>query len=98
MTASESGTASQPPEPQPEVATSNNDHDVNESQTITASDSANNNDGGDDDKNDAMPAGIRACEDMRYKKYFKMVQFGVPAAAVKLKMEAEGLDGSLLEY
>lgn len=35
---------------------------------------------------------------MRYKKYFKMVQFGVLPAAVKQKMHAEGLDGSLLEY
>lgn len=41
--------------------------------------------------------GVKACEDIRYKKYFKMTQFGVPAPAVKLKMEAEGIDSSLLE-
>lgn len=32
-----------------------------------------------------------------YKKYFKMMHFGVPKPAVKLKMQQEGLDPSLLE-
>lgn len=41
--------------------------------------------------------GVRVCDDIRYDKYFKMKQFGVPAEAVKLKMSAEGLDPSLLE-
>lgn len=41
--------------------------------------------------------GVKACEDLRYKKYFKMVQFGVPAPAVKLKMEADGFNSSILE-
>lgn len=41
--------------------------------------------------------GVKVSEDARYKKYFKMLQFGVPAPAVKLKMKAEGVDGSLLE-
>lgn len=41
--------------------------------------------------------GVKISEDARYKKYFKMLQFGVPAPAVKLKMAAEGVDGSLLE-
>lgn len=36
--------------------------------------------------------------DPRYQKYFKMLQFGVPKPAVKLKMEQEGLDSSLIEY
>lgn len=45
-----------------------------------------------------IPAtGIKASEDIRYKKYFKMLQFGVPAPAVKLKMIADGLDARLLE-
>jgi len=35
--------------------------------------------------------------DPRYAKYFKMVHFGVPKPAVKLKMEQEGLDSSLLD-
>lgn len=61
----------------------------------TAADEANNNNG-DGDKSES-PAGIRVCEDIRYKKYFKMVQFGVPAPAVKQKMHAEGLDADLLE-
>lgn len=41
--------------------------------------------------------GVKVSEDARYKKYFKMLQFGVPAPAVKLKMAAEGVDGTLLE-
>lgn len=41
--------------------------------------------------------GVRVCDDIRYDKYFKMKQFGVPAEAVKLKMAAEGLDPSMLE-
>lgn len=41
--------------------------------------------------------GIKACEDPRYKKFFKMVQFGVPEPAVKLKMKNEGIDPNILE-
>lgn len=41
--------------------------------------------------------GIKITEDIRYKKYFKMMQMGVPAAAVKIKMQIEGFDGNLLE-
>lgn len=41
--------------------------------------------------------GIKITEDVRYKKYFKMVQMGVPTAAVKIKMQTEGFDGDLLE-
>lgn len=41
--------------------------------------------------------GIKITEDVRYKKYFKMMQMGVPAAAVKIKMQIEGFDGDLLE-
>lgn len=36
-------------------------------------------------------------KDPRYEKYFKMIHFGVPKQAVKLKMEQEGLDASVLE-
>lgn len=36
-------------------------------------------------------------KDPRYEKYFKMLHFGVPRQAVKLKMEQEGLDASILE-
>lgn len=46
---------------------------------------------------DTPPIGVKACEDARYRKYFKMNQFGVPLAAVKLKMEAEGFDSNILE-
>lgn len=41
--------------------------------------------------------GVKACEDHRYKKYFKMVQFGVPPSGVKQKMSAEGFDPTILE-
>ncbi|XP_053957430.1 WASH complex subunit 3 [Anastrepha ludens] len=43
------------------------------------------------------PTGVRACEDVRFKKFFKMVQFGVPAEAVKIKMQAEGVEPSILD-
>lgn len=36
-------------------------------------------------------------KDPRYEKYFKMMQFGVPKPAVKLKMQQEGLDSSILD-
>ncbi|XP_014219198.1 WASH complex subunit 3 [Copidosoma floridanum] len=35
--------------------------------------------------------------DPQYAKYFKMIHFGVPKQAIKLKMEQEGLDSSVLE-
>ncbi|XP_041449721.1 WASH complex subunit 3 [Drosophila obscura] len=41
--------------------------------------------------------GVRACEDVRYMKFFKMLHVGVPAPAVKQKMNTEGLDSQLLE-
>lgn len=47
-----------------------------------------------DEENDLQHA---ASKDPRYEKYFKMVHFGVPKQAVKLKMEQEGLDASVLE-
>lgn len=34
--------------------------------------------------------------DERYEKFFKMVQFGVPEQAVRLKIKAEGLDPDVL--
>lgn len=41
--------------------------------------------------------GVKAKDDYRYKKYFKMVQFGVPSAAVKQKLQAEGMDPDILD-
>ncbi|XP_043650164.1 WASH complex subunit 3 [Drosophila teissieri] len=43
------------------------------------------------------PIGVRACEDLRYRKFFKMVQVGVPAPAVKQKMQSEGLEPRILD-
>lgn len=42
-------------------------------------------------------SGVKACDDPRYATFFKMIQFGVPIQAVKLKMDTEGLDPSILE-
>lgn len=42
-------------------------------------------------------AGVKISEDYRYKKYFKMISFGVPPPAAKIKMASEGLDPDLLE-
>lgn len=36
-------------------------------------------------------------KDSRYEKYLKMIHFGVPKEAVKLKMEQEGLNSSILD-
>lgn len=41
--------------------------------------------------------GPKACEDSRFIRFFKMVQFGVPLGAVKQKMASEGLDPNVLE-
>ncbi|XP_055386354.1 WASH complex subunit 3 [Condylostylus longicornis] len=40
---------------------------------------------------------IKANEDVRYRKYFKMLQFGVPIPAVKSKMEIDGFDPDILD-
>jgi WASH complex subunit CCDC53 len=36
-------------------------------------------------------------DDARFSKYFKMLNMGVPKAAVKMKMGAEGLDPDVLD-
>lgn len=41
--------------------------------------------------------GVKASEDPRFKKFFKMVQFGVPESAVKLKMKSEDVDPDILK-
>lgn len=46
------------------------------------------------DESDMQPIS----SDPQYAKYFKMIHFGVPKPAVKLKMEQEGLDPSMLEW
>lgn len=64
--------------------------DVDDQQAASADDTNNNNEVIEE-------IGTRACDDERYRKYFKMVQFGVPAPAVKIKMTADGLDATMLE-
>lgn len=44
-----------------------------------------------------VAAGIKASEDYRYKKYFKMIHYGAHPQAVKNKVASEGLDPSILE-
>ncbi|XP_030763607.1 WASH complex subunit 3 [Sitophilus oryzae] len=40
---------------------------------------------------------IKICDDPRFAKFFKLLHVGVPAQAVKLKMQTEGLDPTLLD-
>lgn len=41
---------------------------------------------------------IKACESYTYKRFYKMLKFGVPRTAVKIKMASEGLeDDSILD-
>ncbi|XP_065356881.1 WASH complex subunit 3 [Calliphora vicina] len=41
--------------------------------------------------------GIKVSEHNSYKKFFKMLQVGVPAQAIKIKMQLEGLDTNMLD-
>lgn len=38
-----------------------------------------------------------AANDSQYARFFRMIQVGVPVQAVRLKMQYEGLDPSILE-
>jgi WASH complex subunit CCDC53 len=40
---------------------------------------------------------VSAANDPVYAKFFRMIQVGVPVEAVRLKMQAEGHDPSILE-
>lgn len=40
---------------------------------------------------------VSAANDPLYAKFFRMIQVGVPVEAVRLKMQAEGCDPSILE-
>lgn len=50
-----------------------------------------------DEPNEIKQTKIQESLDPALMKYVKMIQFGVPAAAVKLKMEQEQIDSSLFE-
>lgn len=45
----------------------------------------------------AVENGICIKDDPTYSKYFKMLHFGVQEQAVRLKMQAEGLDPDILK-
>ena len=40
---------------------------------------------------------IKISESSGFKKYFKMLKFGIPPQAVKLKMKSEGVDSNVLD-
>lgn len=40
---------------------------------------------------------VSAANDPLYARFFRMIQFGVPVEAVRLKMQAEGYDPRILE-
>lgn len=40
---------------------------------------------------------VKPQDDPKYSKYFKMVHVGVPVQAVKLKMQSDGFDPSILD-
>ncbi|KAG4075452.1 hypothetical protein HA402_015105 [Bradysia odoriphaga] len=94
-----------PVDDEPEIE--NQTQDTVDQKSVSDSDNSHQNTSTEDDKSGqetstsspakAEETGVRVCEDVRYDKYFKMKQFGVPAEAVKLKMSAEGLDPSLLD-
>ena len=75
--------------------------DVIENNSIKQEEKTAEIDEPDNDKEDE-PKNVQIDEqpiskDPRYEKYLKMIHFGVPKGAVKLKMEQEGLDPSILE-
>ncbi|XP_076239640.1 coiled-coil domain containing 53 isoform X2 [Calliopsis andreniformis] len=78
--------AKEPPESQDNKKEEENVSKINESNTALQECS-------ESIQTDEKPAN----KDPRYEKYFKMVHFGVPKEAVKLKMEQEGLDSSILD-
>ncbi|KAK5643264.1 hypothetical protein RI129_007109 [Pyrocoelia pectoralis] len=46
---------------------------------------------------ESLKESVKASDDPRYQKFFKMLQFGVPAQAVKNKMLVEGFDPNILD-
>lgn len=40
---------------------------------------------------------VSAANDPLYARFFRMIQVGVPVEAVRLKMQAEGYDSTILE-
>ncbi|XP_065158136.1 WASH complex subunit 3 [Atheta coriaria] len=51
----------------------------------------------EENNNGLQSDGLKASADPRFRKVFKMLQFGVPAEAVRLKMKAEGVDPQILD-
>lgn len=83
-------------ETEPQTATIESAHESTPSATQT-NDIEIETENKAEDAQDSVSDGVKACDDTRYRKYFKMLQFGVPAPAVKLKMANEGFDPNVLE-
>lgn len=62
-----------------------------------ASDCSQATSGQDENDTSTVKDGVKACDDQNYRKYFKMLQFGVPAPAVKMKMTNDGFDPDILK-
>ncbi|XP_023298220.2 WASH complex subunit 3 [Lucilia cuprina] len=81
--------------------------DVEKDTTPTASVKENNKDTSGETTVEAEPTpeqqqvdsikGIKVTEHESYKKFFKMLQVGVPLQAIKIKMQVEGLDCNMLD-
>lgn len=83
-------------------ATTEQSAGTQETPAIPSTSQANENDGqvassGQDENDNKTVQGVKACEDRDYRKYFKMLQFGVPAPAVKMKMANDGRNPDILE-
>ncbi|XP_018403705.1 PREDICTED: WASH complex subunit CCDC53 isoform X2 [Cyphomyrmex costatus] len=74
---------------------SNNVNENNTSKLVEISE-ADELDNNEIESKDEQKETQSAAKDPRYEKYLKMLHFGVPKQAVKLKMEQEGLDASIL--
>lgn len=90
-----------PNETEPKIATDQS-ADAQETPALPSTSQTNENDGqvpssGHDENDNNTVQGVKACEDRDYRKYFKMLQFGVPAPAVKMKMANDGRDPDILE-
>lgn len=92
-----------PNETEPKIATEQSSG-VQETPAIPSTSQANETDsqtppssGGQDEHDNKTVKGVKACEDKDYRKYFKMLQFGVLAPAIKLKMANEGRNPDILE-
>ena len=77
-----------PPPPMPKMAPASFDEDDEAEERLSRKSSVRESDGG---------ASESLKESAAYAKYFKMLQMGIPKAAVQMKMASEGLDAAVLD-